>query len=445
MSAVAKALEEPVELSPAAAPLPRVSIYRPEETSPNWFYGWLMLPLATLLMVATSPGQTLGVAYFNTRFLAEFSLSKTSLSIVYLVATVLASLAIPFVGGLIDRFGLRRAVLCALAAMAAACVFASQINGITTMLLAFLALRLAGPCTLTLLANNTLAAWFDVRLGRASSFTQVALAGVWAIVPAVFILLIDTFGWRGAYLVMAGMVAGGLVPLMALLYRQAPSDLGQLPDGVRFDAREELLPFTWGNEFTLRQAMQHRSYWILLAATAMWALIGTGLIFHLPAVFESVGLDAQTSIHAVSGLALVMGATHLVGGVLADRLAMRWLLVASMTLLTTACVMLAKATTLGPLVAGYVVFGCSQGMMTIVAGTAWARYFGRTHLGRIRGTSLTATVGASAIGPVLMGVSADYLDGFAPSFWLFAAVMCAIVLASFWATPPRNVTRQADA
>jgi cyanate permease len=66
-------------------------------------------------------------------------------------------------------------------------------------------------------------------------------------------------------------------------------------------------------------------------------------------------------------------------------------------------------------------------------------------LGRIRGTSLTAAVGASAIGPVLMGVSADYLDGFAPSFWLFAAVMCAIVLASFWATPPRNVTRQADA
>lgn len=444
MSATAKVLEEPIE-STAAAPLPQLSIYPPEVVGPSWFYGWLMLPLATLLMVATSPGQTFGVAYFNTRFLAEFSLTKTSLSLIYMTATLLASAAIPFVGGLIDRFGLRRSVFCALLAMAAACVFASQITGVTTMLLAFLVLRLAGPCTLTLLANNTLAAWFDLRLGQASSFSHVAMAGVWALVPVVFMLLIDTFGWRGAYLVLGGTLVGVWLPLMAILYRQSPSDVGQLPDGVRIDPRERCLPFTWGNEFTLSEAMRHRSYWILLAATGMWALIGTGLVFHLPAVFEATGLDAKTSTHAVSGLALVMGATQLVAGALADRLAMRWLLVSSMTLLTVACVVLAEAASLSTLMAGCVIFGCSQGLMTIVVGTTWARYFGRTHLGKIRGTSLTAAVGASAVGPVVMGVSADYLGGFAPSFWLFAVTMCLVVAASFWATPPRPVTHQAAA
>jgi OFA family oxalate/formate antiporter-like MFS transporter len=440
MSAAAKVLEKHPEMT-AAAPQPQLSIFRPAQPAPTWFYGWLMLPLATLMMVATSPGQTFGVAYFNTQFLAEFALTKTSLSVVYLVATLLAALAIPYVGGLIDRFGLRRAALCAVSAMAAACFFASQMNGLATMLLSFLALRLAGPCTLTLLANNTLAAWFDVRLGQASSLTQVAMAGVWAIVPVVFVLLIDSLGWRGAYLVLGGLMLSGLLPLLAILYRQSPSDLGQMPDGFRADSSHRRLPFTWGNEFTLHEAMQHRSYWILVSATAMWALIGTGLIFHLPAVFESVGLDAKSSTHAVSGLALVMGATQLVAGLLADRLAMRWLLVSSMTLLTIACVLLAESQTLAPLVAGYVVFGCSQGLMTIVASTAWARYFGRTHLGKIRGTSLTAAVGASAMGPVVMGVSADYLGGFAPSFWLFAAMMCGIVLLSFWATPPRDKLR----
>jgi MFS family permease len=271
------------------------------------------------------------------------------------------------------------------------------------------------------------------------------MAGVWAMTPAVFMLLIDTFGWRGAYLVLAIAVAGGLLPLMAILYRQSPSDIGQLPDGVRVDPRERRLPFTWGNELTLRQAMRHCSYWILLAATGMWALIGTGLIFHLPAVFEAVGLDAKTSVHAVSGLALVMGTTQLAAGALADRLAMRWLLVSSMTLLTIACVLLAEAQTLSSLMAGCIVFGCSQGLMTITVGTTWARYFGRTHLGKIRGTSLTAAVGASAVGPVVMGASADYLGGFDPAFWLFAAMMCLVVAASFWATPPRPVKRQAGA
>jgi MFS family permease len=137
MSAVAKVREEPLE-NLVAAP-PQVAIFVPDEAPASWFYGWLMLPLTTLLMVATSPGQTFGVAYFNTRFLEEFSLSKTGLSLVYLAATLAASLLIPFVGAGIDRCGLRRSALWALAAMSAACVFASQISGITTMLLAFLA------------------------------------------------------------------------------------------------------------------------------------------------------------------------------------------------------------------------------------------------------------------------------------------------------------------
>ena len=94
-----------------------------------------------------------------------------------------------------------------------------------------------------------------------------------------------------------------------------------------------------------------------------------------------------------------MGATQLVGGIMADRLAVRWLLVAAMTLLTATCVVLAWAETLPMLVSGYVLFGCSAGMMSIVAGTAWARYFGRTHLGKIRGTSLTAAVAARRLGP----------------------------------------------
>lgn len=442
MSAVAKALEEPLEPS-AAATVPRLAIYEPAETETTWFYGWLMLPLATLLMVATSPGQTFGVAYFNTQFLAEFSLTKTSLSLIYLVATVLASLGIPFVGALADRFGLRRSVLWAVAAMAGACAFASQINGLVSMLAAFMALRLAGPCTLTLMANNTLAAWFDVRLGQASSITHVAMAGVWAIVPVVFVLLIDAFGWRGAYLVLAGALAFGLLPLMGILYRQSPADVGQEPDGADSSVLPRHLPFSWGNELTLREAMAHRAYWILLISTALWSLIGTGLIFHLPALFESLGFDAKTSTHAVSGLAMVMGTTQLVAGILADRLAIRWLLVTAMSLLTIACCILAQATTLGPLIAGYVFFGCSQGLMSIIGGTAWARYFGRIHLGKIRGTSLTAAVGASAVGPVLMGASSDYLDGFAPSLWLFAAVVSVLFVVAFWATPPRPVKRQA--
>ena len=441
MATVIDVPDETVDMSSAAA-LPR-EIAIPLESIANthkWFYGWLMLPLATLLMIASCPGQTFGVAYFNAQFSQEFALSKTGLSSIYLVATLLASLGITYVGSLVDRFGLRRAVLCAIAAMAGSCVFASQMTGVVTMFLSFLALRMSGPGSLTLLANNTLAAWFDRRLGKASSYMHVAMACAWAIVPVLFVMLIDSLGWRGAYLAIAGVLVLGLLPLLVILYRQSPAELGQLPDGTPASQLEQHTPFSWGNELNVSQAMRHGCYWILLAATAMWALVGTGMIFHLAAVFESVGLEARASTHAISSTAIVMGVTQLLGGIMADRLAVRWLLVTAMTLLTLACFILTGAVTQTSLVAAYVVFGCSSGLMTIVAGTAWARYFGRAHLGKIRGTSLTAAVGASALGPVAMGVSADYLGGFVPSFWLFAAVVSVVAVAAFWATPPQHIT-----
>ena len=42
----------------------------------------------------------------------------------------------------------------------------------------------------------------------------------------------------------------------------------------------------------------------------------------------------------------------------------------------------------------------------------------------------------SSLGPLVMGISTDYLGGFAPSLWIFAGFAGIISIAGFWATPP---------
>jgi MFS transporter, OFA family, oxalate/formate antiporter len=405
------------------------------------FYGWVILPLAFLMMLTTSPGQTFGVSYFNEEFVAEFGVSKTALSAAYFFATLLAACALTFIGAMVDRWGLRRMTLIGFTAMGLACLFASQATGVLTLFAAFSLLRLFGPGTMTLLANNSLAAWFDCRLGTASSAAQIAMAGASAIIPTGIVLLIEAVGWRGAYLVFAGIVGGCFLPLMAIFFRQSPRDIGQVPDGMRFHAAQRYKPFSYGNEFTLGESLQHRSYWILLFTIGVWSLIATGLIFHLVALFQASGFRIQDSTRAVTVLALTTAMTQLVGGVLADRLAMRWLLVTAFLLLAASCGVLTEVGDQSKLILGYGVYGCGQGIISVVSGTVWARYFGRNHLGKIRGLSLTVAVGASAVGPVIMGISADYFGGFNDSLWLFSAmsVLCAGV--SCWATPPRTWAR----
>jgi predicted MFS family arabinose efflux permease len=264
------------------------------------------------------------------------------------------------------------------------------------------------------------------------------MAGATALLPSAILVLIESVGWRGTYLVFGAIIVGGFLPLMALFFRQSPRELGQVPDGMKFQASQRYKPFSYGNEFTVAQSMQHQAYWILMLTTSIWAAIGTGLIFHLVALFQTNGFTVQDSTHALMGMALATAATQLVGGMLADHLAMRWLMAAAMALLSISCMTLTQRADLSMLIFGYGVFGCAQGLISVVGATVWARYFGRTHLGKIRGISLTAAVAASAIGPVIMGVSADYLGGFAQSLWLFTVLSGACVIASFWATPPRS-------
>ena len=422
-----------VSTSPRTATEPAVSL---APTDSRWFYGWAILPLAIAMMLATSPGQTFGVSYFNDQFIAEFGLTSTALSSTYLVATVLAALSLTSIGALIDRYGVRRMSLVGFLAMGGACLFASQASGLFTLFVSFLLLRMCGPGTMTLLANNTLAAWFDRRLGLASSIAQISMAAAFGLIPVAIVTSIDTIGWRGTYLVFAAILVGVFLPLVALFLRQSPSEIGQVPDGIRFHAAKPRKSFNYGNEFTLSEAMRHRAYWNLLISTATWSLVGTGLVFHLVAVFRAGGFTAQDSTVAVTAVAVAMALTQVVGGVLADRLAMRWLLVAAMGLIAAGCLVLTSAADIETLVLGYGTYGCGQGMMTVIGGTAWARYFGRAHLGKIRGTSLTAAVGASAVGPVVMGVSTDFLGGFNPSLWFFAALAGGCAVAAFGATPP---------
>ncbi len=407
-----------------------------DRTTGKFFYGWLMLPLAMLMMIATSPGQTFGFTFFNAKFREAFELTQTGLSTTYLVATVLASVALPYIGALTDRHGLRRSSLVTVMALVSVCLFISQAQGIVTLFLSFLMFRIIGPGTLVLLANNTLARWFDRRLGMASGMMQVAMAGAHALVPGGMVLLIATFGWRGAYLSIASILAVSLLPLLFFAYRESPATVGQFPDGdthLHHDQSRQLSV----RGLTLDEARLHASFWIMLAATATWAMIGTGFVFHLDAIFQARGFDSQSSTAAMRIMATAMATAQLLGGALADRIALRWLIVTAVGIIATTSVMLAlgRADLLLP---AFAVYGIAQGLMSIIAATGWARYFGRAHLGKIRGVSLTAAIAGSSLGPLMLAVSDDYLGDFAPSLWLFAVIAGVTAVAGFWATPPEG-------
>ena len=123
------------------------------------------------------------------------------------------------------------------------------------------------------------------------------------------------------------------------------------------------------------------------------------------------------------------------GGVLADYVPLHRLLGIGTVMLASGLGML-----LGDSVAwlhGFaILFGGGQGLLIAVGSVVWVRYYGRTHIGSIRGTVWSCTVAGSGCGPLLMGVVRDQTGRFDLAIMAFFAVTSVLAFASWWAMPP---------
>ena len=78
-----------------------------------FFYGWVIVAVATITTVASVPGQTMGVGVFTDDLILSLGLSRVQLSTAYMIGTIGSSFVLPVAGNLIDRLGVRFMVVIA--------------------------------------------------------------------------------------------------------------------------------------------------------------------------------------------------------------------------------------------------------------------------------------------------------------------------------------------
>src|ERR1043165_1934759 len=79
-------------------------------TASGVFHGWRMVGYAAVLLALTAPGQTAAVSVFIDPMLAGLGVSRSTVSIAYMIGTLSGAAAMPLIGKLVDRHGSRRAI-----------------------------------------------------------------------------------------------------------------------------------------------------------------------------------------------------------------------------------------------------------------------------------------------------------------------------------------------
>jgi MFS family permease len=402
-----------------------------------FYYGWLMVPVAVIAQAVTGVGQTYGISVFNPSLLNSLGITLTSLTGAYMVGTLLASLPQSYIGSLMDRFGLKNTTIGLVILLGGACIFFAQVNSLITLLAGFFLLRLLGQGGLSLISGNIAAMWFREKLGAVTGIISGGFSISMAIIPAFFLYLINLKGWRGAYTWLGFLVWIIMLPLLLLVFKNKPQDLGQEMDGGRADTQgESSLPPSREFSFSVTEARKTPAYWIMMINSSLWTMIVTAVFFNLLSIFNDLGISPGVAAATYTTYAAASLLTQLLLGSAADRGSLQFMLLGCMAFLAAGVAVLALA--VSPLLAHLyaILIGISTGLISLVGGTLFARYFGKAHLGKLRGGVLTAQVAGSSLGPFITGLIFDLTGSFQISLWIFVAILVPATLFSLKATQP---------
>ncbi len=414
------------------------------------FYGWIVWLFSTVGFLFSIPGQTMGMAVFTDPFIEAFGLTRTQLSLAYLVGTVGSSLFLTQAGRWYDRFGGR--VMISLSALGLGVMvvyiafvdklaaFFGNIMPVTFVLimLGYFGVRFLGQGVLTSCSRNVLLLWFVKRRGLVSGVRGVVVSFGFSLAPLVLAFLIATFEWRGALLFMA-FIVGIVFAVLALIFvRDNPASCGLLPDGGE-PGEDAHVPLEAPSK-TLSEARRSPIFWIYSMGLAMHAMFGTALTFHVVAIFAEAGRGRDEAFGYFFPAAVFSTVSNLLASALVDHAPLKPFLVVMLVGFSVGAwglINLDTAWGYWTLAAG---FGVGGGLWGVTSNLAFIRFFGPLHLGEISGFNTSITVFASAIGPAAFSLAVDYLGSYTSASQI-CLVLLVCLLAGSVIIPQREPLR----
>ena len=403
----------------------RDSVFR--SISGQVFYGWAILAVAALIMFGTGPAQSHLIGLFFDPIQAELGLDRTEIAVAYGGATLIAALLLPRMGRLVDRHGPARMLSIIAFGLGAFAILFSFATGWIYLAICFAGLRFLGQGSLMLACANMTAQWFDKKRGFALGLMGLGFPISIALHPPATQWLIDTVGWREAWIWLGLWTWVMLIPPILLFLYSRPADVGLRPDGEAAPGDNTALPLLTG--YTRAEALRMPAFYFIVIGSASLSMLVTSLHVEYTGILKMHGLDAQTAatMFTISGITAAV-LMPLVGRLL-DLLPTKWMFFGGLWVQTASLLSITFVDGLGSAVVFALIFGLNNAVTMTYIGFLWPRYFGRKHLGSIQGTGQMIVIFGASIGPVPLGWALDVWGEYDTMLTILAVIPASIAIA----------------
>jgi MFS family permease len=401
-------------------------------------YGWLMVMVASLSMVATFPGRTVGLGLVAEPLMQDLGLTRGDFSRHNMIATLVGSLFALLAGRLVDRLGLRLVLSMVLLLLAAMVMAMSQWVTAGTIVVFLILTRGIGQSALSTVSVTTVGKWFADRLVVAMGVFSVLVAIGFVIAIVASQAQIEARGWRPVWFAIGAAIAVlGVVTAMVARDRDGADDSS--------GGAEEKSTTGEANSLTLPEALRTGCFWIFGIGMALYGGVLAAVSLFNESILAELGFGAVTFRYAMAGL-MVGGLVGNVGAALAARyFSLPRIMAVSLALLAIVMLFYGKLSAPWQVIAHGSLYGLCGGVFSVLFFTGFAKAFGREHLGKIQGCAQALAVVASALGPWWLADRQESCGTYFTALSILAPVFAAAAMAAWFVRMPRAGQDRVDA
>lgn len=423
-----------------------------QKTQQTFYYGWIVVAVAFVTMGVVSAAW-FAFSLFYPPILHEFGWTRSATAGAYSLNLLISSAASPIGGYLVDKFGPRIVMPAGAVLFAVGFVGSSRIHQMWEFYFWFGIVAALGFSAIQVVPNAALVSnWFSRNRATAMGIIMSAMGLGRLVLFPLIQFLITHYGWRAAYVALAGIIVVTVAPINAILQRQRPSDMGlennpeliPTSDGLATAPKREpvVVNAAWAaKDWTLPRVLGTYRFWALALLVAVYSGGVYVIVVQEVSYLGSAGYSSLVAASFIGLQGLLGSGGSFLGGALSDRIGRERSFTLSIAIFIIGIASLALVENFHSsiLLYSYALFfgvGFGMGLTAILA--AAADLFQGRHFGSIFGAINFAAGIGNAAGAFLGG----YIYDLAHSYrLLFLATMAAVAISTafIWIARPASV------
>lgn len=330
----------------------------------------------------------------------------------YFIGTTLVT---PLAGKLLTKYDTRIVMSVAIVILSGAVIAMSTYTEIWQWQVSGFLVGAAGAGIFVLPSASLIGNWFIKRRGFVYGIVMACSGISAALFSMVISSIIQTTGWRSAYL-FVGVVSLAVILPCSLLMRKKPTDLGIAPYGYAETARGESGAPPVMRGVAVKVAIVSVAFWCLFVFAGIASFIHGGIEQHMPGYIQSIGFTASFAAVIVSAESAGSVIDKLVMGWLNDKIGVRRTTIIELVLIVIGIAGFIYFRNPVFLILSTVLFGIQDSLMSVSLPLLIRDIFGSKNYTQIHAWIRTGVGLFGSFSGVLVGAVYDSTGTFVPAF-----------------------------